>query len=87
MKLDGSEFKIARVKEPKPGVVNQYREDRHVLSKHAYEFADGSLVVDHTDLVNPDKSVGHSVVHFVADHPIGRCLGALFAVVMCRRLL
>jgi hypothetical protein len=85
--IDGSLFLRAKVRERKEGVIDQYREDRMFSSRHAYLYPDGRLVVDHTDLVNPDRGKIQAAIHFVADHPMGRALGTVAGITIFRRLV
>lgn len=83
--LDGRRFLRAKVREQKPGVVAQYREDRAFSSRHAYVLESGEVIIDHTDLVNPDRGKLQSGVHFIVDHPMGRAVGTIAGIVLLKR--
>lgn len=87
IEIDGARFVKATVRELKPGVVEQYREDRAFSSRHAYVYEDGHIEVDHTDLVNPERGKIQAAIHFVADHPVGRALGGLAGFALFRRFV
>src|SRR6185437_10076267 len=78
VRVDAAFFRRAKWKEPKPGVVEQYREAVETNSRHLLTLEDGRWTIDHVDDVNPDMGdVTAPVRHFVADHPVGQGLLAL----------
>jgi hypothetical protein len=78
IRANGSVFRQAVWREPKPGVVAQYREAVETNSRHLFVLADGRWIINHTDDVNPDMGDATAPArHFVADHPLGQGLAAI----------
>jgi len=69
--LRGRTFRRARLAEPSPGILAQYREHRARDSMHLYVLEDGTWSIDHVDAFNPDVGPLAAVRHFFADHPLG----------------
>lgn len=58
-------FALAVFKQPKAGVIFQYREAVPVQSRHLYGLPNGTWMIDHIDDYNPDE--GFPLQHLKAD--------------------
>lgn len=78
VQVNGVQFRRAKWKEAKPGVVEQYRQAVERSSRHLLVFGDGRWIIDHVDEINPDMGDDTAPVrHFVTDHPLGQGLFGL----------
>jgi len=72
----GRSFVRAFWRQPRAGVLAQYREEVPERSMHLLVLDGGAEYrIDHVDDLNPD--MGHAVGHFLDDHPSGRGLRAV----------
>jgi hypothetical protein len=69
VRITGAVFRKAVMRQSYDGVVEQYREDVAKNSRHLKVLKNGTWVIDHVDLDNPDR--GRPVQHFFNDHPLG----------------